>query len=57
MMIMDSFLVIMIMDCFLLMMIIDSFQNQNLGEGDVAAWQLRVAADAHQVDLVHAGCF
>ena len=57
MMIMDSFLVMMTMDSFLAMMIMDSFQDQNLGKGDVAAGQLRVASDAHQVDLVHAGCF
>ena len=47
----------MVKDSFLVLMIIDSFQDQNLGEGDVAAWQLRVASNAHQVDLVHAGCF
>ena len=45
------------MEGFLVMMIMDGFQDQNLGEGDVAAWQLRVASDAHQVDLVHAGYF
>ena len=41
----------------IIMIIINSFQDQNLGKGDVAAGQLRVASDAHQVDLVHAGCF
>ena len=57
MMIMDGFLVMMIMDGFLVMMIMDSFQDQNLRKGDVAARQLRVASNAHQVDLVHAGYF
>ena len=47
----------MVKDSFLVLMIIDSFQDQNLRKGDVAARQLRVASDAHQVDLVHAGYF
>ena len=48
-------IIMTIMDSFLVMMIMDSFRGQNLGKGDVAAGKLRVAPDAHQVDLVHAG--
>ena len=50
-------IIMTIMDSFLVMMIMDSFRGQNLGKGDVAAGKLRVAPDAHQVDLVHAGHF